>query len=59
MFNFFIKRGTNIDQDRYALSEMIQWIFRSAIRKGKPIDIYIPSQRMRELFKKWLGGEIQ
>lgn len=57
--NFFIKRGINIDQDRYALSEMIQWIFRSAIRKGKPIDIYIPSQRMRELFKKWLGGEIQ
>ena len=56
---FFIKRGINIDQDRYALSEMIQWIFRSAIRKGKPIDIYIPSQRMRELFKKWLGGEIQ
>lgn len=57
--NFFIKRGINIDQDMYALSEMIQWVFRSAIRRGKKIELYIPSQRMRELFKKWLGGEIK
>ena len=40
--------------DEYALSEMIQWIWRSAIRDGKEIWVYIPSRRMRELLKKWL-----
>jgi len=33
---------------------MIQWIWRSAIRDGKEIWVYIPSRRMRELLKKWL-----
>lgn len=40
--------------DAYALSEMIQWIWRSAIRKGDDIWIYIPSSRMRRLLKDWL-----
>lgn len=41
-------------EDKFALSELIQFIFRSAIRQGKPIDVYIPSKRMRELFVEWL-----
>jgi hypothetical protein len=52
--NFFISSNINIDEDAYALSEMIQWIFRSAIRDDKPIHAYIPSKRMRELFICWL-----
>lgn len=44
-------KGFNIDE--YALSEMLQWIFRSRIRKLEPINIYIPSQRMRELLINW------
>ncbi|MEI6296337.1 MAG: hypothetical protein WCO84_01650 [bacterium] len=55
---FFCSKNIQIDEDMYALSEMIQWIFRSAIRNGKPIKIYIPSQRMRELLVAWLKGEI-
>lgn len=44
-----------MDEDAYALSQLIQWVWRSAIRKGKDIWIYIPSDRMRNLFKRWLG----
>lgn len=51
---YFIQRGYPIDQDQYALSEMVQWIFRSAIRNGEDIHIYIPSNRMRGLLENWL-----
>ena len=51
---FFISKGVEIDQDAWALSELIQWIFRSQIRDGKPINIYVPSERMRQLLEEWL-----
>lgn len=53
---FFAWRNIKIDQDTYALSEMLQWIWRSAIRDEKPIRLYIPSKRMRELFIKWMDA---
>ena len=53
---FFLYRGIEPDQETYALSELIQWLFRSAIRQGEPIKLYIPSQRMRELLEDWLDG---
>jgi hypothetical protein len=53
--HFFSKKGIAIDQDKYALSELIQWMFRSAIRNNKPIQIYIPSERMRKLLISWLN----
>ena len=43
-----------IDEDGYALSEMLQFIWRSAIRDGNEIWVYIPSVRMRNLLKKWI-----
>lgn len=55
---FFCLKGVTLDEDAYALSELIQWVFRSAIRNGEPIQIYIPSVRMRTLFQKWLDNEI-
>lgn len=30
---WFKFKGIEIDQDRYALSEMAQWVFRSGIRR--------------------------
>ena len=39
-----------VSQDDFALSEMVQWVWRSAIRDGKPITLYIPSDRMYQLF---------
>ena len=52
--NFFHRQGIYIDVDRWALSEMVQWIWRSAIRDGKEIWIYIPSIRMRKLLEGWI-----
>lgn len=52
---FFLQRGIEVDQDLYALSEMIQWIWRSRIRNGEDINIYVPSKRMRGLLVDWLS----
>ena len=52
--NYFKDHGVNVQEDEYALSEMIQWIWRSAIRDGKEIWVYVPSRRMRDLLKQWL-----
>ena len=48
-----------MDQDGYALSEMLQWIWRSAIRDGKEINLYIPSKRMRTLLTDWIDETSQ
>jgi len=53
--NFFIGKGVSVDEDAYALSEMLQFIFRSAIRDGKEIELYIPSFRMRQMLKEWIS----
>lgn len=52
--NFFITNGIEVDEDGYALSEMLQFIWRSAIRDGKEIWVYVPSVRMRDLLKDWI-----
>jgi len=54
----FIGKDNNLDNDSYALSEMIQWVFRSALRDGKPVSIFIASKRMKELFTTWLKNDI-
>lgn len=50
---FFEYQGIKFDVDMYALSELLQWIWRSRIRDGYPINLYIPSQRMRTLLDDW------
>lgn len=56
---FFMDHGVSVDEDGYALSEMLQWIWRSSIRDGKEIWIYIPSSRMRNLLKEWIENVSQ
>lgn len=53
VIDFFKYNNIEINQDLYALSELLQWIWRSQIRDGKEIDIYIPSERMRNLLICW------
>lgn len=55
--NFFISHGIKVDEDMYALSELLQWIWRSRIRKGESIKLYIPSKRMRTLLKEYLDSD--
>lgn len=52
--NFFTSQGIEVDEDAFATSEMLQFIWRSAARDGKPITIYIPSSRMRQLLIDFL-----
>ena len=53
--NFFTSNNIEVNEDGYALSEMLQFIWRSAIRDGKEIWVYIPSIRMRNLLKQWIS----
>lgn len=52
--SYLLDKDIVINEDAYALSEMLQWIWRSAIRDNKEINIYIPSKRMRELLEEYL-----
>lgn len=56
LLKFFSERDIEINSDHFALSEMLQWIWRSAIRDNKPINLYIPSSRMRELLIDWMNN---
>lgn len=51
---FYQMHGLEVDEDTYALSIMVQWIWRSAIRDGKAVSLYIPSKRMRTLLMNWI-----
>jgi hypothetical protein len=52
---FFEDQGIDMSEDIYALSEMIQVLWRTAIRNDEPVMFYIPSERMRGLFHLWLS----
>jgi len=47
--------ATPIDEDKYALSEMLQFLWRGNIRTtdGK-LKVYIASKRMKGIFEDWL-----
>ena len=53
--NFFSQHNIYLDQDKYATSILVQWIWRSQIREDKPIVLYLPSERMRDLLDKFFG----
>ena len=53
---FYAQNGVEVDDGRYALSIMLQWIWRSAIREGQKIYIYLPSSRMRWLLRDWMDS---
>lgn len=60
---FYNMHGIEVDEDAYALSIMVQWIWRSAIRDGTEVYLYIPSRRMRTLLIDWIektskGGNV-
>lgn len=51
---FFTQHDIVVDEEDYGLSEMLQFIWRSAIRKGEEIWVYVPSSRMRDLLEQWI-----
>ncbi|HEY2491336.1 MAG TPA: hypothetical protein VGI33_00130 [Paenibacillus sp.] len=50
--------NVTVNEEMLALSDLLQWLFRSAIRDGQPVKIYVPSRRMRILLQRWLDNEI-
>ncbi len=50
---FFEDNGVTINQELLAVSDLLQWVWRSQIRNGQPISLYLPSSRMRALLKAW------
>ena len=58
--NNYFKSQHNIDinEDIWALSELLQLLWRSAARESKEINLYIPSKRMRNLLKQWLNDKV-
>lgn len=53
---YFREHGAEINGDMYALSILVQWVFRSAIRNNEEIWVYIPSARMRSLLIAWMDN---
>lgn len=60
--NVHVSRFLSVDDERhrdlYAVSELLQWIWRSRVRKGEPITLFLPSARMRRLWARWLDGDL-
>ena len=58
--NKFVARWLNDESRRFdnahALTELIQWVWRSRIRIGEPITLYLPAPRMRGILIDWLEG---
>lgn len=50
--------GVILDQDKFALSELVQFIFRGAIREHNEMSVLILSNRMRNLLKDWLNKDV-
>ena len=42
--------------DAYAITEFVQWLWRTRVRRGEPVTVYVPSERMRHLLKAFLAG---
>lgn len=55
---FFEDNGVKVDDDMLAVGDLLQWIYRSRIRNGEQIHVYVPSKRMRDLLKAWANYEI-
>lgn len=53
---YFQDMGIPIREDLFALTELIQWIWRSRIRNNppEPIQLYLPSERMRTTLTNWI-----
>ena len=52
---FFLSHNIRVNEELYALTELLQWVFRSRVRMGEPINLYLPSYRMREqIYKNYL-----
>lgn len=55
MLIYFREYGAAIDPEKYALANMVQWLWRGCIRRGEEMWVYVPSSRMRGLLQGWIN----
>lgn len=55
IWTYFKAKGVAIDPDKYALANMVQWLWRGCIRRGEEMWVYVPSKRMRGLLQGWIN----
>lgn len=55
---FFDDNDVDVSLSGYSVAELLQWIFRSQIRKGEDIRLLLPSEKMREVLTKWAKYEL-
>jgi len=53
----WVNNSSRSFDDAYALTELIQWVWRSRVRRGEPITLYLPAPRMRRIFLDWLDDD--
>lgn len=52
---YLASKGIIFDQDQYALSMMVQFLWRGCIRRGEPMKVLVLSERMRKLLENWIN----
>ena len=59
VYSYLNDYGCKVDQDKYAVAELLQWLFRSNIRTPNgEVTLAIGSKRMYNLYLQWANGEI-
>lgn len=51
--------GYPIDNNVFAVSELVQWLWRGCIRKGEPMVVVMGNKRMYNLLMRWLNDEFE
>lgn len=57
IYNFLHRKGAVADKMDYVLPDLLQWVWRSALRNKEPIHLYIVSDRMAKAFYEFVFGE--
>jgi len=56
---YLMDMGCEVDESKYAISQLVQWLWRGCVRNGEPMTIAILAPRMRKLFERWLSDEFE
>ena len=55
--NYFTYQNIKVNSELKAVSDLLQFIYRGCIRENRPMNLYLPSQRMRRLLNDFMNEE--
>lgn len=56
--NYFTYQDITVNAELKAISDLLQFIFRGCIRDNKPMNSYLPSERMRMLLNEFMNNKL-